>query len=338
LFSEGEVIDDGIVGQAPGCEPPAFDICAHGGVRVLERILESLERLGAPLRDDDSGPSAIWPVRNLIDREAIDALRQAQTQRAVRFLAWQRQHLPPALDAAADLCLTEPARAMQTLEAMVGGFKAGRRLIEGATVAIVGPTNAGKSTLFNRLAGRSAAIVSARAGTTRDWVTASVEIDGIPLTLVDTAGQRAAEGTVEEMAIEGGLKIARDSDLCLLVFDGSRPLPYDTAQLSRVCASHRPRLIVLNKIDLPQRWQDGLSAGDLGNLDDPPMYVSARNGAGVSELSQAILRMLGCSDLVDTAPCLFTTRQQKIALEAVSDLLKHPAKAELWLRNRLLGS
>ena len=337
LLSNGEVIDDAVVGQAPSLDPPAFDIFAHGGVRVVERVLEKLEEHGAPLRNDSGGPQAVFRSGNLIEREAIDALCQARTERAVRFLAWQRQRLPKAVETAAGLCTTDPVRAEPALRAMVSGFEMARLLLGGATIALIGPTNAGKSTLFNRLAGRPAAIVSERAGTTRDWVTASVEMDGIPVTLIDTAGQRLNNGTVEDEAIRSGWRMAQHADLTVFVLDGAQPLPLEAAQVSRVCASLPHRLIVLNKIDLPQHRQQQSTEGARGAPEATWIRVSARTGAGMSDLLRNILAALGCVDLSQTAPCLFTERQQRIAQEAVSDLLNRPVRAELLLRDGLIG-
>ncbi|MGB2986326.1 MAG: GTPase, partial [Phycisphaerae bacterium] len=337
LVVNGEFIDEVIVSYIPADNVPTFDISAHGGVRVIERILEALQRLGAPLCDEGQSPALIWPTHNLIDQEAVETMSRAKTERAVRFLAWQHRHLTLSLESVAARCQEDPAQARDALEKMSAGYRAARTLIEGATVAILGPPNSGKSTLFNRLVGRDATIVSSRAGTTRDWVTAPVEMDGIPLTLADTAGHREATASLERLAIDSGLLIARRAELCLFVLDGSQPLSPATGELYRACESPPDRLTVINKLDMGCVW-DATAAPDWpADREDAPLRVSARTGAGLDRLTRNILQILGYGDWVDETPCLFTLRQREIAKKALSDLSESPAKAETTIRGQLLG-
>lgn len=338
---DDEVVDDVVVSRAPTGGPPAFDISAHGGVRVIERILQALERQGAPLCDVHDPPVPLWPTRNLIEQEAVEALARAKTERAVRFLAWQRQHLAPSLERVASLCGVDWERAREALEAMVARSQAARTLIEGATVVILGPPNSGKSTLFNRLLGRSATIVSSRAGTTRDWVTGPAEMNGIPLTLVDTAGWLTSTGDqLEHRAVESGWAIAQQADLCLLLLDGTELISVHLRQarnLQAACRSLPRRLTVINKVDQESPSDDNLLPDGSAGREDPPLRVSARTGAGLDRLAHRILDVLGYDDWVDATPCLFTSRQASVASGLISDLGDRPAAAEAAIRGPLIG-
>jgi len=337
---DNEVVDDVVVslGRIGSC--PAVDICAHGGIRVIERILETLERFGAPLCITAESPAPIWQVNNLIERETVDAMSRAKTHRAVRFLAWQREHMGRQLERAASLCQTDADRARKLLQAMLERYGCARTLIEGATLAILGPPNSGKSTLFNRLIGRSVTIVSPRPGTTRDWVTGSVEVDGVPLTLVDTAGRHETREDLEHQAIESGREVGERADVCLLLLDGSAPLS-DTAQtLCRICGSRPRSLTVINKTDKTDLecvldpavvWvDDACRAGST-------IHVSALTGTGLDRLMQEVLKTLGFGDWVDAAAAFFTARQRDLAAKVLSDLPQDAETANRTIRERLLN-
>lgn len=337
---ENEDLDDVVVSRVSSGVPEAFDISAHGGIRVIERILEALERYGAPLSEVDEEPQAIWPVQNLIDQEALQTMSRAKTKRAVRFLAWQRQHLATYLEQAASRCRENSNQVCEELQAVVGRYPAARILIDGATVAIVGPPNSGKSTLFNRLIGRSAAIVSPRAGTTRDWVADSVEMDGIPVELVDTAGRHeiteSADGT-EHQAMEGGWTIARQADLCLLVLDGSQSVSVSALELCHACRSLPRCLPVISKLDLGRAWDSAaLPFGEAAN-EESPIRVSGRTGEGVQLLTQSVLRLLGFAGRADEKPSFFTSRQKNTATRVLSDLPHRPDAAAAAIMYCLVG-
>lgn len=201
---------------------------------------------------------------------------------------------------------------------MMGRYRGARYLIDGATLAIVGPPNSGKSTLFNRLMGRSAAIVSPLAGTTRDWVTGEIELDGVPITLVDTAGRRDAVGSLEKEAMARGTAIGGRADLRVLLLDGSRPLPRDVRAMSGPLAAEASFIAVVNKTDLKAAWRVDELAECLGGSPPEPVAISAQNGDGVAELELRILGALGFEDWIDDAPTIFTARQYDLAGQVLS--------------------
>jgi len=166
----------------------------------------------------------------------------------------------------ADLC--------RRISCLVSGSRTGRLIRSGARVAILGPPNAGKSRLFNALVGANRAIVSPTAGTTRDLITETVEMSGIPITLVDTAGLREADDDVEHEGIARARSAGNDADVVLMVIDGSAPLPADINIDART-------ILIANKCDLPQYRE---LAGAL--------RVSAETGEGLAELNQRVSQAL----------------------------------------------
>ncbi len=271
----------------------AADLCCHGGIRVVERILLSFRDAGASVNagpGDDAGPDA-WEHRVIagIDRRLL----RATTRRGAKVLLAQRRLLPAAL---ADMLATAErgavAQVRVQLRDLLAASAGAHRLWEPADVALVGPSNAGKSLLANRLARRDAALVSERAGATRDWVTLPAALAGTPVTLLDTAGVRITADGLENAAIHAGRQRSRSADVFLLVLDGVDPPDAEAlAGWWEYCPSDRT-IIVANKADLgPPRIALPPGAGGY-----PVLSVSASTGSGLEGLQVVILRLLGVPD------------------------------------------
>jgi tRNA modification GTPase len=197
------------------------------------------------------------------------------------------------------------------VERLLRGARGGLLLRQGAVVAITGRPNTGKSSLFNKLLANDRAIVSPIAGTTRDVLTESFDLNGLPVTLVDTAGQHATDDRVEREGVGRAAAAAGRADVELLVLDASAPLtPADRALLA---AERDLRLVVLNKCDLPNAWQP--SAEGI----DAPALVSARTGAGLDLLLHALESILGSS--VEPEIPAVTNERHVALLRAASDAL-----------------
>jgi tRNA modification GTPase len=191
--------------------------------------------------------------------------------------------------------------------AVLGRAKQGALLREGLSVVLVGRPNVGKSSLLNRLAGEDVAIVTPIAGTTRDAVQSPVEIDGIPLTIIDTAGLRATDDPIETMGIERTWAAVAQADLALVLVDagaGDDIAEADAAILSQLPAA-LPRVVLHNKIDLAgigakvaTRSWDGHAEG---SREERHVYLSAKTGEGVALLKREILALAGVhEDMEDT--------------------------------------
>ena len=158
---------------------------------------------------------------------------------------------------------------------------------QGLTLAIVGRPNVGKSSLFNRLVERERAIVTATPGTTRDLVSETVALGGIPIQLVDTAGIRQALDEAESIGIRKSMEALADADLVLVVLDASQPAVPEDNELLRH-AEGRPTIVVGNKCDLATGGEPSAPGGSAAIV-----RASALTGEGIAELRAEILRHIG---------------------------------------------
>jgi tRNA modification GTPase len=194
--------------------------------------------------------------------------------------------------------------------------RVGRVVREGRTVAIVGRPNAGKSSLFNALAGAARAIVTDVPGTTRDLVTERVDIEGLAVTLVDTAGLRDARDAIEAEGIARARQAQRVAALTLIVLDGSAPLdPDDLSMIDIEAGGDGDWLVVRSKADLPAAWQELP-----GGRGVHAVAVSAVTGAGLTDLRQRLAAALTHRDDLRDTPMITNVRHLALvstALDAV---------------------
>jgi tRNA modification GTPase len=187
--------------------------------------------------------------------------------------------------------------------ALIADARRGRLVREGLQVAILGAPNVGKSSVFNALAGAARAIVASAPGTTRDLVTEVVELEGLRVTLVDTAGLRDSEDLVEAEGIERARRAREAADVVLLVADRSQPLPADFAT-TPAGANLCKVLYVANKSDLPAAWRR-----------DDVVEVSALTGAGIAELRRRIAGALDI-EVVNDRPEITNVRHVALVRRA----------------------
>lgn len=186
------------------------------------------------------------------------------------------------------------------IDALLTDARGGRTIREGATVVIAGAPNVGKSSIFNMLAGHCRAIVTAVPGTTRDLVTETVAVLGLPITLVDTAGIRDTADAIEREGVDRARRAAEVATLVLVVLDQSAPLDVDDrAMLAAIRAG--TRLIVRNKIDLQPAWKADA-------IEDATVGVSAATGEGFGSLRAAISAHLTGRDELRDPPAISNAR------------------------------
>lgn len=336
----GETLDRALALWFPGPRSYTGEDCAelhlHGGPSVVAGVAEALVAAGA--RPAEAGEftrrsfihgkmdlTAAEGVADLIAAETAaqrrQALRQAEgglaalydgwTGRLIRLLARQEafiefetEDLPPDLDAAVG---RDAAALRAEMEAHLADGGRGERLREGLVVAILGAPNAGKSSLLNALVGRDAAIVSARAGTTRDVVEARLDLGGVPVNLADTAGLREASDEIEAEGVRRALLRAETADVRLLVFAADQPPDADTLALVAPGA-----LVVASKADLVS------APARIGGA--APVPVSVRTGEGMAALRDKLVAV--AADLACPANAIPLTRSRHRAalLEAVARL------------------
>jgi tRNA modification GTPase len=201
-----------------------------------------------------------------------------------------------------DEARAEIARVGGALRALAADGRAGRVVREGRHVVIAGPPNAGKSSLFNVLVGASRAIVTDVPGTTRDMLTERVDIGGLAITLVDTAGLREATDAIEAEGVARARQAQEVSALTLIVIDGAAPLAAEARDVVRAIAG--ARLIVASKADLARAWPPV----DLGLADGDVHAVSVVTGDGLDGLRSAIVAALTARDDLRDPPAITNAR------------------------------
>jgi tRNA modification GTPase len=181
---------------------------------------------------------------------------------------------------------------------------------------IAGPVNAGKSSLFNRLADMDRAIVAASPGTTRDLLVEQIDLAGVPITLVDTAGLRSSDDEVEAEGIRRAQRAVDVAAVTVFVLDRSAPIEAVHRELlSQV--TRGPAVLAANKSDLPGRWAVGAVAA---SASVPWVETSARTGEGLSALRDALGVALGLSRLEQDPPRVTNVRHIALLREAVAGL------------------
>ncbi|MDP6348787.1 MAG: tRNA uridine-5-carboxymethylaminomethyl(34) synthesis GTPase MnmE [Chloroflexota bacterium] len=202
----------------------------------------------------------------------------------------------------------------------------GRLLRTGVRLAIVGSPNVGKSSLLNALLRSDRAIVTDVPGTTRDTLEEQLDLEGIPVVVVDTAGVRGTTDAIESEGIARSRRALAEADVALLIFDAGRELnDADRAVAAMVREYGVPVLAVLNKSDLPEKTGDGdLTA--LG-IDGPAVPTCALNDAGVAPLRTALLELIGGGDIRANELPLVTNERHQEALRAAAAHLEGSATA-----------
>jgi tRNA modification GTPase len=330
----GELLDEAlVVSFAEGASftgEAVVELHCHGGPAVVGAVLRALaDQPGLRLAEAgeftrralENGVLDLAQVEGLAD--LIDAETEAQRRQAVRVLSgsvgqkvdgWRRDLIRAGalLEATIDFADEDvPVDVSPEVLALIDGLmadlgreaagvSAAERIRDGFEVAIVGAPNAGKSTLLNQLAGREAAITSEIAGTTRDVIEVRMEIAGLPVTFLDTAGLRDTEDRLERAGIERALARAEAADLRLFLTDGS-PLPLEPVG---------DDMVVLGKADTKSGWS-GLA-------------VSGKTGQGVPELITRIGDVLG--QRVGSAGALVRERHRVAVTTAIAALAESRAE------------
>ena len=336
------------------------EISAHGSPVVLRHIVELALARGARLAEP--GEFTMRAFLNgrldLTQAEAVRDLIESQTLYQAKVAAQQLEgalsrrlqpikqkliELIALLEAGIDFAdddvsvlpsdriLNGISAVRVPLEQLAASFDYGKVVHEGLTLAIVGRPNVGKSSLFNRLVERERAIVTATPGTTRDLVSETVSLGGIPVQLVDTAGIRKALDEAESIGIRKSMEALADSDLVLVVLDASLPPGADDQRLLDL-VEQRNAIVVHNKVDLAQSYAP---AAD-GFL--PQVQTSALTGAGIPELRTEILKAVG-GDLRSQNETGFLTsvrhqqlvRDSLVALSAATEGLRARMPHEMLL-------
>jgi tRNA modification GTPase len=326
------------------------ELHCHGGLvavrQVLKAVLAAGARLAAP--GEFSQRAFLNGRLDLTRAEAIAEMIGARGQRAAQLamaglegglqrritalrerLLDQLAELEARLDFEEDLPPLQPEAVIQglqgvraELEALVREGEQGQRLREGLRVAIVGRPNVGKSTLLNRLSRQDRAIVTDLPGTTRDLLESELVLEGVPLTLVDTAGIHATDDLVERLGIGRSQAALAAADAVLLVFDVAAGWGPADQRVRDLVPAGVPLLLVGNQCDRCGLEAGVVEAGDTANAGPQPpsqVHISALNGAGETELGQMLLQCCGASASEGLQVAL-NDRQRQLAAAAAESL------------------
>ena len=337
------------------------ELSCHGSPVILRRVLDLAQSCGARLAEP--GEFTLRACRNgkmnLSQAEAIRDLVNARTDAAARQAVRQLGgELAGALQPAKDKLVQIIARLESALEfveddlpviqveeiekglgevvgilkGLAATYATGRAVREGLRVVIVGCPNVGKSSLFNKLVGSARAIVTDIAGTTRDSISESISLHGIPISLTDTAGIRAGSDRIEEIGVERTHQAMADADLLVVVIDGSTRLSAEG--LAIVTEAMRGRYVVaINKCDLVIEPEVEPQLGQALKV----VHVSALTGQGLDGLTTAILEAFGAVDseavglLITDSRHYDLLRRTQASLENSVELSSQRASEEIVL-------
>ena len=351
---DGRMIDDVLLTKMDG--PHTFtgediiEINCHGGILVLKNVLSLVLRQGVRA----AGPGEftkrafINGRMDLAQAEAVIDLINSKTDEGSRAAAAQlegklseritnaRRSLIQLIarieavveypehdieDITGDIVYEGVLKVKDELQRISEGFEKGRLLREGITAAIIGKPNAGKSSLLNALAGSSRAIVTDIPGTTRDIIEEYVNIKGIPIRFLDTAGIRQTQDPVESIGVERARSAALSADLAIIVLDGQTGiLPEDIEIID--ATSGRKRIVIINKTDVADDERVQAMKNCVRRLGDPSVVVTSMiDGTGMDELMDTIEKLfISGSISMNNEVIITNVRHRQLIDDAVSSL------------------
>lgn len=352
IVDDGKIIDEVLVSYFKA--PKSYtteDMCeinSHGGNVIMRKILQICLKNGADLAepgeftkraflngriDLSQAESVIDIINAKSDREAKEGIKQLEGYLATSIRKIKNEILdvmtnievsidypeydtPEVLEDDLKKKMEEVLDKLYKLEA---SFDNGKLIKDGIKTAIIGKPNAGKSSLLNAILKEDRAIVTEYEGTTRDTIEEFVNINGIPLKLIDTAGIRETENEVEKIGIEKSIKYAKEADLVILIIDGSKDLSKEDIEILNI-VNPKKTIIILNKIDLEQKIDENTpEIVKFNNI----IKISALKKEGIDKLYEKINDLFNFNQINVDNDIVITNERHKIQIQkAIQNLNK----------------
>lgn len=351
IVFEGNVIDEVLVilMKAPNTytREDVVEIDCHGGVFVMKKILNAVFKSGArPAepgeftkraflngRIDLSQAEAVidiinsknnYALQNSIKRlngklsEKISTIRAELLENIAYIEAALDDPEHISLDNYGEKLLKTVDNSVDNVDKLLKTVENGRIFTQGIKTVIIGKPNAGKSSILNVLSGRERAIVTDIAGTTRDILEEQINLDGITLNLVDTAGIRETEDIVEEIGVNRAKEMAKEADLILYVVDSSTQLDDNDYEILSLIKEFKT-IVLLNKSDLTPVT----TAQDINKITDSKVIsISAKEVVGIEELSEHIVKLFTNKEIDYNDEVYISNERDKVCIENALESLK----------------
>ncbi len=353
IVEKDKIIDEVLVSYFK--EPKSYttenmcEINSHGGNIVMKKILELCLKNGAVLAEPGeftkraflNGRIDLAQAESVIDvinakseKEAKAGIKQLEGGLSKEIAAIKQEILDVMVNI--EVAIDYPEYDVEDvtnkqildmldsveikLKKLEKSFDNGKIIKEGIKTAIIGKPNAGKSSLLNRILKEDRAIVTEFEGTTRDTIEEFVNINGIPLKLIDTAGIRIAEDEVEKIGIHKSKEIAKEADLIIAIFDASKDLSKEDKEILEIIKGKKS-IIILNKIDLERKLQK--NDEHFKNLTNSIIEISALNNIGIDKLYSEITKLFDLNEInVDNDLVITNIRHKNLISKSIETINK----------------
>ena len=353
IVENNEIIDEVLVSYFKA--PKSYttenmcEINTHGGNVVIRKILELCLKNGANLAEPGeftkraflNGRIDLLQAESVIDvinakseKEAKTGIKQLEgvLSKKIKEIKQEILDVMVNVDVSIDYPeydvedvtnsqISEMLESVQKkLETLEKSFDNGKLIKEGIKTAIIGKPNAGKSSLLNAILKEDRAIVTEYEGTTRDTIEEFVNIDGVPLKLIDTAGIRDAKDEVEKIGIKKSKEIANDADLVIAIFDSSKELTKEDIEILNII-KNKKSIVLLNKADLNSVLDENDER--FKEITENVLKISALNGEGLEKLYALISKMFSLEEInVDNDVIITNLRHKNLISKAIENVKK----------------